>query len=140
MNGDFASMGMGGMGGMFGRGDDGPDPVREAFDKRERVEDSYLDRLKALLTPEQVEALPKPQRGGRGGGGAGGGVTAMLDRLPAEQREAILKAADKNGNGQIDDDERGDAFRAMRDLGGFGGGGRGGDQGGGRGPGGNAGN
>jgi hypothetical protein len=126
MNGDFSAMGMGGgMGGMFGRGDEGPDPVREAFDKREKVEDSYADRLKALLTPEQFEALPKPQRGGRGGaggGGPGGGMSAMLERLPADQREAILKAADKNGNGQIDDDERGDAFRAMRELGGFGGG------------------
>jgi Ca2+-binding EF-hand superfamily protein len=49
-------------------------------------------------------------------------MSAMLERLPADQREAILKAADKNGNGQIDDDERGDAFRAMRELGGFGGG------------------
>lgn len=136
MNGDFSAMGMGGgMGGMFGRGDEGPDPVREAFDKREKVEDSYADRLKALLTPEQFEALPKPQRGGRGGaggGGPGGGMSAMLERLPADQREAILKAADKNGNGQIDDEERGDAFRAMRELGGFGGGrggqgGRGGD-------------
>jgi hypothetical protein len=126
MNGDFSAMGMGGgMGGMFGRGDEGPDPVREAFDKREKVEDSYADRLKALLTPEQFEALPKPQRGGRGGaggGGPGGGMSAMLERLPADQREAILKAADKNGNGQIDDEERGDAFRAMRELGGFGGG------------------
>jgi hypothetical protein len=136
MNGDFSAMGMGGgMGGMFGRGDEGPDPVREAFYKREKVEDSYADRLKALLTPEQFEALPKPQRGGRGGaggGGPGGGMSAMLERLPADQREAILKAADKNGNGQIDDEERGDAFRAMRELGGFGGGrggqgGRGGD-------------
>ena len=134
MNGDFSAMGMGGMGGMFGRGDEGPDPVREGFDKRETVEESYMERLKALLTPEQFEALPKPQRGGRGGG-PGGGVTAMLDRLPADQKEAILKAADKNGNGQIDDDERGDAFRAMREIGGFGGGGRGGDQGGGQGAG-----
>lgn len=143
MSGDFSAMGMGGGGGMFGRGDEGPDPVREAFDKRETVENSYMDRLKALLTPEQVEALPKPQRGGRGG--PGGGMSAMLERLPAEQREAILKAADKNGNGQIDDEERGDAFRAMREAGGFGGG-SGGDSGGGRGqggegrgPGGNAG-
>ena len=134
MSGDFSAMGggMGGFGGMFGRGDDAPDPVREGFDKREKLEDGYLERLKLLLTPEQFATLPKPERGGRGG--PGGGMTAMLDRLPADQKEAILKAADKNGNGQIDDDERGDAFRAMRELGGFGG--RGGDQGGGgRGPG-----
>lgn len=127
INGDMSFMGGGG---PFG--DRGPDPVREAMDKRQTLNDSYLERLKALLTPEQVAELPR--REGRGGGG-GGGMSRMLESLPEETRAEIMKRFDKNSDGQLDEAERDEAFRAMRDE--FGGGrGRGGDGGAGGGGGG----
>lgn len=130
INGDMSFMN--GPGGPFG--DRGPDPVRDAMDGRREIDDKYLERLKALLTPEQVEQLPKREQ--RGGPGGGGGFTRMLDNMPEDAKNQIIKRFDKNGDGQLDDNERGEAFRAMRDeFGGPGGpggpGGRGGAGGGG---------
>ncbi len=139
INGDMSFMS--GPGGPFG--DRGPDKVREAMDSRQTLNDSYLERLRALLTPEQVAELPK--REGRGGGG----MARMLDNLPENVRADIMKRFDKNSDGQLDDNERNEAFRAMRDEfggpggpggpGGRGGQGRGGDGGAGGGAGGNGG-
>jgi len=141
MTGDFSSLGgagmpFGGFGGG-GRGDGAEDPVRKAFDSRTKFNDEYLVKLKEILTPEQIAELP--QRQGRGGGAGGGGMTRMLEALPEAQRAEIMKKVDKNSNGQIDDDERGEFFRTMRDSGAeiFGaGGGPGGGGGGGAGRGG----
>ncbi len=49
--------------------------------------------------------------------GGAGGVTRILESLPEAQRAEILAKVDTNKNGQIDDDERGEFFRAMRDAG-----------------------
>ncbi len=127
MNGDISGFGPG------GGGDRGPDPVREQYDVRNKMSDGYLDRLKALLTPEQVAELPK--RESRGGGG---GISRMLDSMPQAQRDDIMKRFDKNKDGQLDDSEQGEAFRSMREEfgGGRGGPGAGGGGGGGGGRGG----
>jgi hypothetical protein len=127
MSGDMSGFG------PFGDRERGPDKTREAFDERSKVGDSYLERLRAMLTPAQVEQLPSRERRG-GGGGGGGGIARMLESLPPQQREDLMKRFDKNKDGEIDESERGDMFRALRDEGGFGvgpgGGGRGGEGGG----------
>ena len=116
-----------------------------------------VERLKALLTPEQFGKLPRSTRGDGGRGNFGGGPgfggnfdpNAMLERLPEEQRKQFLDAVDKNKNGKIDDDERDGIREYMRqqfgNMGGGGRGGRGGEGGGNgggnrRGPGGGRGN
>jgi len=144
------SQGIGGMARGFGQGADQgrEDPMRKVFDERSDLGDRYEERLKALLTPEQFEKLPRSTRGGGrgnfgGGPGFGGGnfdPNAMLERLPEEQRKQFLDAVDKNKNGKIDEDERDGIREYMRQqFGNMGGGGRGaggggrGAEGGGRG-------
>ncbi|MFZ9913923.1 MAG: hypothetical protein ACO3IB_01105, partial [Phycisphaerales bacterium] len=46
-----------GMGGAMGGGER-EDPMRKAYDERSAIGDRYEERLKALLTPEQIESLP----------------------------------------------------------------------------------
>ena len=133
------SQGVGGMARNFGPGADQgrEDPMRKVFDERSELGDRYEERLKALLTPEQFEKLPRSTRGGAGGrgnfgGGPGGGnfdPNAMLERLPEEQRKQFLDAVDKNKNGKIDDDERDGIRDYMRQQFGNMGGGRGGQGG-----------
>lgn len=136
--------GGGGGGGGFG-GENAEDPMRTAFDERSQVGERYQERLKALLTPEQFEKLPRA-RGGMGGRGGNFDPNQFLDRIPEEQRKALMDAVDKNKNGQIDEDEREGVreymrqqFQNMRGGDGQGGGGQGGGGGGGRGRGGQGG-
>ncbi len=137
------SQGIAGMARGFGPGggnDAGEDPMRKVFDERNDLGERYEERLKALLTPEQFEKLPRGRggRGGRGGaGGAGGNFdpNAFLDRMPEEQRKQFMEAVDKNKNGTIDEDERDGIRDYMRQQfgnmrGGQGGGAAGGAQGG----------
>ena len=136
------SQGIAGMARNMGGGADQQreDPMRKAFDERSELGTRYEERLKALLTPEQFEKLPRG-RGGRGNGGNGGqrgqggqggnfDPQALIDRLPEEQRKQFLDAVDKNKNGTIDEDERDGVREYMRQQ--FGGmrGGQGGGQGG----------
>ena len=132
MSGDFS----GGMpwGGGRNRGGnaDEEDPYREGMDERGRVDERYVEQLKSLLTPEQQEALPA-QRGNRGGGGGGWGGGAS-----EEQRAEFMKRFDKDGDGELSDEERQsmiEEFRGGRGGQGGGQGGRGGrgGQGGGQG-------
>ena len=110
----------------------------ELFEKRTETNDTYMDRLEKLLTPEQWEALPKGRdnRGGGGFGGFGGGGPIKLSDLP-EQAQERMKQFDKNNDGTIDDTERQAMMEEFRQRGGpgamFGGGGPGGGQGGGNG-------
>ena len=103
------SQGIGGMARAFGGGgaEEREDPMRKVFDDRTELGTRYEERLKALLTPEQFEKLPRG-RGARGAGGPGGNFdpNAFLDRIPEEQRKQFMEAVDKNKNGQIDEDER----------------------------------
>jgi hypothetical protein len=118
----------------------------ELFEKRTETNDTYMDRLENLLTPEQWEALPKGREGRGGGGpggfgGFGGGGPIKLADLP-EQAQERMKQFDKNNDGTIDDTERQammDDFRQRGGPGMMGGGGQGGGQGGGRGGRGNGG-
>jgi hypothetical protein len=127
---------------MMGRGRGGdqgqPDPVRDAFDDRAKLAESYQSRLKALLTPEQFEALPKGnERGGRGGmGGGPGGMggnfgSGKISEMP-EQFQERAKEFDANKDGTLDEAERTKMFEDFRNRfrGGQGGGGQGGGQGG----------
>ena len=102
----------GGGGGGFG-GENAEDPMRTAFDERSQVGERYQERLKALLTPEQFEKLPRA-RGGMGGRGGNFDPNQFLDRIPEEQRKALMDAVDKNKNGQIDEDEREGVREYMR--------------------------
>jgi hypothetical protein len=112
-----------------GRGESG-----ELFDKRTETNDTYMERLEKLLTPEQFESLPKGrENNGRGGMGGmmGGNGPIKLSDLP-QQAQDRMKQFDKNNDGTIDEKERAAMSEAFR--GGMGGGGGGG--GGGRGNGG----
>lgn len=111
MNGDFSAMA--GPFGMGGRGE-GPDPIRAAFDQRNELSETYIARLRAMLTPDQAAQLPRRERGGMA---AGGGIGRMLEAMPEAQRAELLQRFDRNGNGEIDGDERGEFFRAMREEG-----------------------
>jgi hypothetical protein len=141
------SMGVSGMarGMAAGGGENAEDPTRKVFDDRGQVGERYQERLKALLTPEQFEKLPRSR--GAAGGRGNFDPNSFLDRMPEEQRKAFMDAVDKNKNGQIDDDEREGVreymrqqFQNMRGGDGGGAGGGGGQGGGGRGRGGNGGN
>jgi hypothetical protein len=115
-------------GGGFNPGGFGPgpeNPMREAMDTRGELDRQYRERLEALLTPEQVEQLPSTRRG-RGGAGAG---------QFAEMREQALQRFDKDGDGELSQEERREMMDTFRQEG-FPGRGQGGGQGGGRGPGG----
>ena len=120
----------GGASRMFGRND--PDVADEMLSKRGDMTDKYVERLKALLTAEQIALLPKGtgRDDGRNQGPFGSWTIA---NMPEENR-AMAKAADKDGNGIIEGDERREMFRAMRpaDAGGNGGANGGGQGGGGR--------
>ena len=118
-------------GGGFNPGGFGPgpeNPMRESMETRGELDRQYRDRLEALLTPEQVEQLPSTRRGR---GGAGGGQLA-------EMREQALQRFDKDGDGELSQEERREMMETFRQEGfpGRGQGGGGGGQGGGRGQGG----
>ncbi len=110
------------------------DPTDSLFAKRGEVSENYIRRLSALLTPEQVAKLPKASSrdGGRRNGPFG---TWTIADMPQESK-AAAKAADKDGNGVIEGDERRELMRGMGgpDFGNQGGGrnreSNGGDQGG----------
>jgi len=113
---------MGGMG----------DPVGDLMDERGKMGTKYLEQLRGLLTATQQEQLPRGRDGGRNAGAFG---TGKITDLPPQFQEAA-KAADKNKDGVIDEDEREAVFRNMRGGGGGGpdgGGPGGGGSGGGRG-------
>ena len=128
---------------MFRRGGGGAGSGRgesqELFDKRNETNDTYMERLEKLLTPEQFESLPKGNRGGQGGMGGmwGNNGPIKLSDLP-QQAQDRMKQYDKNNDGTIDDTERQAMMEDFRQRGGpgmmgGGGGGQGGGQGGGRG-------
>jgi hypothetical protein len=137
----MVSQGVSGMARNMGRGFGGAggetadDPMRKAFDERSAVGERYQERLKALLTPEQWEALPKGRTQGGGGGGFGtaAGMQRMLERIPEDQRKQLMDRVDTNKNGTIDEDEMNGVREYMREqfqnMGGGGGGGGGGQGG-----------
>ncbi len=131
---------MGAMGNRWGGGSE-EDPVREAYDKRNELDESYFERLSALLTPEQLEELPAPRgrRGDRGGRGergergdrgdrGGGNQNFNMDRMPEEVRQRLTERYDTDGDGTLSEAEMEAVREQFRGRGGGGGrGGRGGN-------------
>jgi hypothetical protein len=113
---------------MWSRGGDDDDPVDEAYDKRRELEESYMDRLEGLLTPEQLEAMPgRSRRGGGGRGGErGGGGGWDINQMPEEVRERMLERFDTDGDGELSESEMEEIRNRFRGGGGGGGEGRGG--------------
>jgi hypothetical protein len=115
----------GGGGAFFGG--QAEDPADALLEKRGETTDNYVKRLSALLTPEQAAKLPRGT--GRDDGRRQGPFGSWtISEMPEESR-AAAKAADKDGNGIIEGDERRELFRAMRPDGAQGGGGNGGNDG-----------
>lgn len=102
MSGDFG----GGRGGFRGFGPDPDDPVRVAFRERRDMGEKFIERLAAVLSPEQAEQLPQQERRTLGGG---------FENLPPEMRARILERVDSNGNGRIDPEEQEAAARMFRE-------------------------
>jgi hypothetical protein len=100
------------------RGDE-ENKYRESMERRNEFDESFIERLKALLTPEQQEALPQSRRGR---GGWGGGGMEMSD----ERRKEIMDKYDTDKDGELSREERGKMFESFRNGGGGEGGGRGG--------------
>ncbi|HMN96786.1 MAG TPA: hypothetical protein PKC43_07065 [Phycisphaerales bacterium] len=105
------------------------DPVRDAMRLRRELVDLHADRILAVLSPEQRDAMPGGGGGGARRGDGRGDVMAVLDELPREVRQRILDRVDANRNGRIDPEEQAEAERMMREGrgGGWWGGGRGGE-------------
>ncbi len=106
----------------FGPGGRGPrggedDPFREGMDRRGDAEERYVEQLRAMLTPEQQEAIPE-RRGGGGRGGQGGPGGGNADR-----RAEMIQRFDTNGDGELNEEERRAMFESFRNRGGGGGGG-----------------
>ena len=98
------------------------DATDALFEKRGETGDGYVKRLAALLTPEQAEKLPKGS--GRDDGRRQGPFGSWTIAEMPEEARAAAKAADKDGNGVLEGDERRALFQNMRpqDGGGAGGG------------------
>jgi hypothetical protein len=97
-----------------GRFFDGPpeDPADALYEKRGDTGESYMKRLTALLTPEQAAKLPQGSNREENRRQGPFGSWTIAD-MPEEAR-ASAKAADKDGNGVLEGDERREFFRAMR--------------------------
>jgi hypothetical protein len=114
-------------------------PIQKAEEDRRTIEENYLEQLRMLLTPEQIEALggleSRQQRRENGNRdwsnrgdreGQGGGSQEM--------RQQFMNRFDSDGDGRISESER-EAIREHFQNGGgrdFGGGQGGGSRGGGR--------
>ena len=100
----------GGGGAFFG----GPqnDAADALLEKRGETGDGFVKRLASLLTPEQAEKLPKGS--GRDDGRRQGPFGSWtISEMPEDVR-AAAKAADKDGNGVLEGEERRQFFQAMR--------------------------
>ena len=136
MNGTFS-----GTSRWFGGGRDEADPVRDLMDTRSEMDARYMEQLKAMLTPEQAEELPRVRVRREGGGwggmmGGGGGGEWRFEDMPERIQERMLERYDANNDGTIDEEEMETARESwrqrMQEWGG-GRGGQGGDGAGGRG-------
>ncbi|MHC4414669.1 MAG: coiled-coil domain-containing protein [Planctomycetota bacterium] len=88
------------------------DPIRQAFRGRAEMDDKYRKQLEALLTPEQVAALPsaRPERGerrfDRGRGRGPGFFGEDAEAFREERRQRMLERFDLDGDGELSDEER----------------------------------
>ncbi len=110
-----------GRGGFGGSSDE---TLTKLYEARTEKNESYRQRLEALLTPEQVGELPAAGRGGRNGGGPGGGgnFSGKIDELP-ERMQDRAREFDANKDGTLDEGERQKMFESFRGQGGRGQGG-----------------
>lgn len=94
-------------GGSRGGGDDA---MRSAMERRRELDESFRERLNALLTPAQQEEMPQA-RGGRGGWGDRGG---RGDSGGTDRRQQMIERFDTNGDGELSDEERQKAMEEFR--------------------------
>ena len=95
------------------------DPVRKSFENRNEIDERYLLTLKGMLSPDQYESVAGRRGRGQGGQWGEGGFS----------RENFISQFDKDGDGELNDEEREAVRESMRER--FGGG-RGGNGGGGQ--------
>ena len=89
-------------------------PIRKAQDDRRKIEDSYIEQLKLLLTPEQIESLggldARSQRRQSNENRSWGRDNSSRDRSGQWDtqggREGFMQRFDSNGDGTIDESER----------------------------------
>ena len=96
--------------------EDSFDPVQDAMDGRNQIDERYMRSLESLLTPEQFESIA----GRRGRDGQQEGRRGGRDR-EGFSREEFMKRFDRNGDGELDDEERAamrEQFRQRRGGGG----------------------
>jgi len=95
------------------------DPIREAHDERDEVDEAYIARLRSILGEDVVAELPggadRSRRGGRDGRGRQDGG----DR--DARRAEFMAQFDANKDGEIDDAEREKIREHFQNGGGFGG-------------------
>jgi len=108
-------------------------PIQEAENAKRTIEDNYLEQLKMLLTEEQIEALggletseDREQNRDREGQGARGDGESRGRGGFEGGREEFMKQFDKNGDGELSEDERDAVREHFRNGGGRPGGGGGG--------------
>jgi hypothetical protein len=84
------------------------DPLRDLFRERGRLNRQYREQLEGYLTPEQIAKLPSadPEREGRGGRGDFSG-------MDEERRARMLERFDRNGDGELNEEEM-EAMRQAR--------------------------
>jgi hypothetical protein len=97
--------------------DDIEDPIRDAYEDRTALELRYRRQLEELLTPEQVALLPSPPREREEGDGWFGGPGRRGprgDRWQGQREARMLERFDRDGDGQLSDEEREEAREARR--------------------------
>ncbi len=84
-------------------GDQSESPIRQAETDRREIEDRYIEQLRSILTEEQIEAIGALQERRRPDERRDRGSS---DRGGFTDRESFMKEFDKNGDGELDDNER----------------------------------
>ena len=107
MSGDF-SQGLPWGPGSRGRRGGEEDPFRVGMNQRSEMEEGYVEQLRSLLTPEQLEALPSRRGRDRGWGGPRGG-----DRDNDARRQEMIKRFDTDGDGELNEAERRAMFESF---------------------------
>ena len=86
------------------------DPIREAYEERSELDRSYRAQLEGLLTPEQIAALPEIPTQVEGDRRRGPGGEQFEER-----RRRMMERYDRDGDGELNEEERREARDARGD-------------------------